>query len=166
MNSNIFNKKPQSQVYLFDWGDTLMVDFPDYSGKMYQWPKVQALANAEIVLATLAKTATIFIATGAADSTEKEIKLAFERANLNQYISGYFCKENLGVDKNSLAFFPRIIEKLNVAASQIVMVGDSYKNDIQPAITAGITAIWLTSKDNISTANEFKTVTDLSELIS
>ncbi|MEL0629073.1 HAD family hydrolase [Psychromonas aquatilis] len=166
MNSNIFNKKPQSQVYLFDWGDTLMVDFPDYSGKMYQWPKIQVLANAEIMLATLAKTATIFVATGAADSTEQEIKLAFERANLNQYISGYFCKENLGVDKKSLAFFPRIIEKLNVPASQIVMVGDYYQNDIQPAIIAGITAIWLTSKDNISTANEFKTITDLSELIS
>lgn len=30
-----------SKTYLFDWGDTLMVDFPDQEGKMCNWSKVE-----------------------------------------------------------------------------------------------------------------------------
>jgi len=29
-------------VYLFDWGDTLMVDFPGTPGKMCDWQVVEA----------------------------------------------------------------------------------------------------------------------------
>ncbi|MBW6469119.1 MAG: hypothetical protein K0B85_08190 [Coriobacteriia bacterium] len=31
---------------LFDWGDTLMVDCPEYSGPMRAWPHVEAEARA------------------------------------------------------------------------------------------------------------------------
>ncbi|TOF26880.1 hydrolase, partial [Vibrio parahaemolyticus] len=35
-----------SKVYLFDWGDTLMIDFPDQIGKMCDWVNVQAVNGA------------------------------------------------------------------------------------------------------------------------
>ena len=82
------------EVYLFDWGDTLMVDFPNASGKMCDWENVKAVTGAKNALNALSRHAKIYVATGAADSTELEIKLAFERVGLSEFISGYFCKAN------------------------------------------------------------------------
>ncbi|MDP5039553.1 MAG: hypothetical protein NWQ26_01620 [Paraglaciecola sp.] len=33
--------------YLFDWGNTLMVDNPNYSGPMCDWPRLDGLAGAK-----------------------------------------------------------------------------------------------------------------------
>jgi len=130
-------------VYLFDWGDTLMVDFQDQQGKMCHWSKVQAVDGALEVLAELSKNNLIYVATNAADSTETEIQEAFERVGLAQYIDGYFCKANLDIGKGTPEFFGRIIKSLNVSPEMITMVGDSFENDIAPAISAGIHVIWL-----------------------
>jgi phosphoglycolate phosphatase-like HAD superfamily hydrolase len=91
-------------IYLFDWGDTLMVDFPDVIGKMCDWEVVKAVSGAKEALEVLSKHSQIYVATGAADSTELEIKLAFERVGLSQFISGSFCKANLGLSKGSPEF--------------------------------------------------------------
>ncbi|WP_220348003.1 hypothetical protein [Thalassotalea euphylliae] len=56
-------------IYLFDWGDTLMVDFPTAQGKMCEWENVQALDGAYELLSQLACHAAIYIATGAAESS-------------------------------------------------------------------------------------------------
>lgn len=130
------------QAYIFDWGDTLMVDFPEAQGKMCHWQKVAAVDGAQETLAVLSKTAKIYVATGAADSTEKEIKLAFERAELSQFISGYFCQENVGFTKGSTEFMPTILARINHPLNSIVMVGDNIEKDIKPALSAGIKAIW------------------------
>ena len=34
--------KLMTEIFLFDWGDTLMVDFPGVPGKMCDWDKVEA----------------------------------------------------------------------------------------------------------------------------
>jgi putative hydrolase of the HAD superfamily len=34
------------ELYLFDWGDTLMVDRQDRAGEMCDWPEVEAVAGA------------------------------------------------------------------------------------------------------------------------
>ncbi|WP_375058237.1 HAD family hydrolase [Zobellella sp. DQSA1] len=131
-----------AKVYLFDWGDTLMVDFPDYQGKMCDWPRVQAVAGAREVLEALSRTHRIYIATGAADSSASEIEMAFERVGLSGHISGYFCMSNLGVPKDGPAFYERILARLGVAADQVTMVGDSLEKDILPALAAGLGAVW------------------------
>ena len=33
------------EAYLFDWGDTLMTDFPDASGKMCDWEHSEQMTN-------------------------------------------------------------------------------------------------------------------------
>ncbi|KOE91138.1 hypothetical protein ACS91_07585, partial [Vibrio parahaemolyticus] len=63
-----------SKVYLFDWGDTLMIDFPDQIGKMCDWVNVQAVNGALQTLEALSKQNQIYVATNAADSTESDIK--------------------------------------------------------------------------------------------
>ena len=131
-------------VYLFDWGDTLMVDFPDVTGKMCDWEIVEAISGAKEALEALSKHSQIYIATGAADSTELEIKRAFDRVGLSQFISGYFCKANLGLSKGTPEFIYSILDKLKIPSVSVAMVGDNYDKDIKPAIAAGIQSIWFT----------------------
>ncbi|RJX67157.1 HAD family hydrolase [Vibrio sinensis] len=132
-----------ANIYLFDWGNTLMVDFPVQNGKMCEWRDVQAVDGASELLAKLVKHSDIYIATNAADSSSNEIKAAFDRVDLAQYIDGYFCKANLGIGKGTPEFFHRILKELNVCASSVTMIGDSFDDDIAPALSVGIQAIWL-----------------------
>ncbi len=74
-----------TKVYLFDWGDTLMIDFPDQTGKMCDWENVQAVNAALQTLEALSKQHQIYVATNAADSTESDIKLTFDRVGLSLY---------------------------------------------------------------------------------
>lgn len=151
-------------TYLFDWGDTLMVDFPDAVGKMCDWAHVEAVTGAQEALAQLSKDTPIYLATGAADSSEQDIKKAFQRVGLNQYIAGYFCKENLGVTKGSPEFFNAILLQLDTPASQVIMVGDNYAKDVKPALSVGITPIWFAPDNNQPPSQEVRTIRCLREL--
>ena len=133
------------EVFLFDWGDTLMVDFPGMPGKMCDWDKVEAIEGAQEVLEKLSQRAHIYIATGAANSVESEIERAFARVGLNRFISGYFCKSNLGLSKGSAEFLPAILAQLNKSADKVAMVGDNLQKDIVPAAAIGIQPIWFLS---------------------
>jgi len=135
------------EVYLFDWGNTLMVNHPNMPGKMCDWPQVDTISGAQETLATLSQTADIYVATSAVDSCEIEVQQAFERVGLNQYIRGYFCKANIGAIKTDPDFLDLILARLNKPANKVAMVGDSIIKDIQPALVAGILPIWLT-EDN------------------
>lgn len=119
-----------------------MVDFPDALGKMHLWPTVKCIDGATTALSQLAKNSAIYIATNAADSDEHEIKKAFERVELAQYISGYFCFANTGLNKSTPAFYLEIIKNLGVAPKDVTMVGDTFDKDIRPALAAGLRAIW------------------------
>lgn len=131
-----------TKVYLFDWGDTLMIDFPDQSGKMCDWQRVEAVEGAVETLKILSKNHAIYVATNAADSTENEIQAAFSRVGLSAFITGYFCRANLGLGKENPMFYQAIVEQLGISPDYVVMVGDSLQNDIKPALAAGIQAIW------------------------
>jgi FMN phosphatase YigB (HAD superfamily) len=153
------------KTYLFDWGDTLMVDFPDASGKMCNWPEVQAVSGAKEVLASLTKKYTIYIATNAADSAEHEVQLAFERAGLSEYISGYFCKANLGLAKGTADFYTEIVHQLKLQPEDIVMVGDTLATDVIPALDAGLDAIWFNpTHQQHPQSVELRQIQDLREL--
>lgn len=151
-------------VYLFDWGDTLMVDFPNASGKMCDWEVVEAVTGAKQTLAVLSQHAKIYIATGAADSTERDIQRAFERVDLSQFISGYFCKANLGLTKGSPAFLNAILNHLKIPPARIAMVGDDFEKDIQPALAVGIQAYWFTCKNSQPAPDNVKIIRQLTQL--
>jgi len=152
------------KVYLFDWGDTLMVDYPNVTGKMCDWETVTAVTGAKETLAELAKHSSIYVATGAADSTQSEIKLAFDRVGLSEFITGYFCKDNLGLAKGTPEFLEAIISTLNTPTQNIAMVGDNFEKDIKPAIAVGINPIWFTPNNNAASSSNVRTINRLSEL--
>jgi FMN phosphatase YigB (HAD superfamily) len=54
-----------------------------------------------------------------------------------------FLSFQLGLSKPDKAFFHAALQQLNVPASEIVMIGDTYKNDIRPAIELGMKTIWV-----------------------
>ncbi|WP_417594877.1 HAD family hydrolase [Oceanospirillum sp.] len=161
------NRATNNAIFLFDWGDTLMVDFPEMTGKMKDWPKVQMMPEADRVLAELSQSARLFVATGAADSAESDIRAAFERVGLCTYIEGYFCQNNLGIGKGTPDFYRAIIKQLGVTPDQCTMVGDNFDKDIAPALEAGLRAVWLTgqSETREHNAQTFDRIKRLDELL-
>jgi putative hydrolase of the HAD superfamily len=152
------------KVYLFDWGDTLMVDFPDVEGKMRDWDVVKAVPGAKHALKILSKKAQIYIATAAANSSELDIHAAFERVGLSKYITGYFCKANVGFTKGKPEFLTSIFESLSTPLENIAMVGDNFEKDIQPAIDAGIQSFWFTTTSPVVIPEHVTVIKNLSEL--
>lgn len=153
-----------TEVYLFDWGDTLMVDFPGVPGKMCDWEIVEAVEGAEEALRFISNKAQVYVATGAAESTEAEIKKAFNRVGLDKYITGYFCRSNLGVKKGGPAFLSRILSRLGKHPSQVTMVGDSQKTDIEPSQSLGMNAVWLSKDKTLDPGNGVRVISSLREL--
>ena len=152
-------------IYLFDWGDTLMVDSNVFQGKMCDWPSVETVKGALETLTYLSQTHYIYIATGAIDSTENEIKRAFQRVGLSDFIKGYFCPENLKIEKGTSAFFEAIIKKLGVLPSQITMVGDNYEKDIKPAKALGMKVLWFMPETATLPNDEIVSISQLTDII-
>ncbi|BBM66156.1 hydrolase [Vibrio alfacsensis] len=133
-------------IYLFDWGNTLMVDFPHAQGKMCNWEHVETIPKAREMLSELSQNHSIYIATSASDSRLEDVQKAFQRVELDPFISGYFCYANLGVKKNHPAFYQAIAAQLKVKPTQLTMVGDLPQKDIYPAMEAGLNTIWFNPK--------------------
>lgn len=158
-----------TKTVLFDWGNTLMIDFPDAQGKMCDWESVEEVSGAQALLAELSKHHNIYVATNAADSSKADIIRAFERVGLSQYIDGYFCKASIGLSKYDSGFYPAIISQLGTKPKEITMIGDTLEKDIYPALEAGLKAVWLNAEGAIADSNlpivEVKNLTELLELL-
>ncbi|MEZ9663379.1 HAD family hydrolase [Vibrio cyclitrophicus] len=165
--SNITKQIDLTKIVLFDWGNTLMVDFPDAQGKMCDWERVKVVECAREILCELSKTHQLYVATNALDSSEQDIIKAFERVGLTRYLSGYFCKATLGLSKYDSDFYPAIISKLGVEPQDITMVGDTLEKDIYPALEAGLQAVWLNTSrvDFKSEPPRIVQIKNLSELL-
>ena len=129
------------KVFLFDWGDTIMKDFPNETGKMHTWQKVEAMPNAEKMLRELSQLADCYLATNAKDSDKEDILKALERVNLQKYFKDIFCYKEIGFSKPSKEYFDTIVEKLKIRKSEIVLVGDNLETDIKGADDYGIDSI-------------------------
>ena len=157
-----------TKTVLFDWGNTLMIDFPDAQGKMCDWETVKEVSGAQALLTKLSKHHNIYIATNAADSSKTDIICAFERVGLSQYIDGYFCKASIGLSKYEPGFYPAIISQLGTKPQEITMIGDTLEKDIYPALEADLQAVCLNTEGAIADTNlpivEVQNLTELLEL--
>ena len=75
---------------LFDWGDTLMRDFPDRSGPMADWPTVEAMPSIVAALEALHGRVGLAVATNAADSEPEQIRRALARGGLLHFFETIF----------------------------------------------------------------------------
>ncbi len=132
----------KSGCILFDWGDTLMKDFPEFKGPMVSWPHVEPINNAESTLKRLHPSYVIALATNAMDSSKEDIANALQRVNLLQYLDEIYCYRSIGFRKPSKEFFQYILNDLKMDKSQIIFVGDDLEKDIKGANDFGLRAVW------------------------
>jgi len=158
MNNNI-------RHIVFDWGDTLMRDDPSKNEPMYLWSEVHAIVGAEPALRELSKDYIISIATSAAQSDEEMVMEALSRVNLSQFISNVFTGKALGRKKTEIEFWKLIESKLQVDAGSILVVGDSFENDVLTSVSAGCSAVWFNpSSEEEHSGERYRTIHHLSEL--
>jgi putative hydrolase of the HAD superfamily len=133
---------PKIKTLVFDWGNTLMREFPEYSGIMADWPRVEAMPGANQALAILKDRFKIVLATNASQSDSDQVRLALARVGLSEPILSIFTPRQLGSRKPELTFFRALEGVLGTSPDQIVMVGDDYLSDAFGPHRAGWHAIW------------------------
>ena len=114
----------ENRCVLFDWGDTLMRDFAEFSGPMAAWPHVEALPNVKEVLSELRPQWTLALATNTVDSDEGAIWEALGRVGLRCLLDKVFCFQTIGHSKPSSDFFDYIIRALRMDTSRLVMCSE------------------------------------------
>lgn len=130
-------------VIVFDWGNTLMKVFPQYSGAMKNWPEVQAVEGARAALEALHGRYRLVVGTNAADSNAEQIMAALERVGLAEWVECVYTYQEIGSRKPAEQFFYRLEELLAVRRDDVCMVGDEFKADVLGPARAGWRAVWL-----------------------
>ena len=150
---------------LFDWGDTVMRDYPEITIPMVEWERVEVIQGITEVLAYLRSTGRrMVLATSAAISDEGQIRGALRRGGLDIYFSPIYCFKNTNLPKDE-AIYRYILNDLGLSASEVLMVGDGFEKDIQIPNTLGIFAVWFNPKsDEMSTDKLHVTVHSMQEL--
>jgi FMN phosphatase YigB (HAD superfamily) len=135
-------RSTKPQCILFDWGDTVMRNFPEFEGPMHLWPNVEPVPDIGPALQSLQPTSTLALATNAVDSGEDDIRKALQRCDLGGFFDVVFCFRKLGFRKPDRAFYGAILEGLGLEAQSVFMVGDTFESDVRAANGVGISAVW------------------------
>lgn len=95
------------------------------------------------------------------------VQTVLSELGLASYFDVIVDSSMVGIRKPDKRIFKVIINELNVNPSDIIVVGDSYKNDIVPAKLLGCRTIWLKVKvwsDNINTEKADKIIKTINDL--
>ncbi len=157
---------------VFDWGNTIMVDDGQFSGKMMDWPSVQAIEGAYGTLKLLSTKYQLVLASNAEDSSTLDISRALRLVDLDYIFHQIFTPNELSAKKPDPLFFQNVVKKINHPVEKIVMIGDDYIKDIVGAKLAGLKAIWfnpsgLTSNGHLPLQDmEVRNFNELTDVIS
>lgn len=130
------------KLVIFDCGDTVMRDFPQYAGPMADWPRVESMPGIAAALAALHPDRALAMATNAAESGAERVREALARVGLDGYFSAIVTARDIGVSKPDPAFFEAILAAFDCVPHQAVMVGDSFRTDIVGAKHASLHTVW------------------------
>jgi putative hydrolase of the HAD superfamily len=134
-----------------------MYDDPASAVPMVEWEAVRVVEGIADVLVDLhASGRRIILATGALVSDVSEIRGALARAGLDTYFSHIYSFKNTRLPKGE-AFYRHILADLNVPASDVLMVGDSFEKDVQIPNMLGIFAVWFNQRSGEIRNNELHT---------
>jgi putative hydrolase of the HAD superfamily len=134
---------PSIRAVVFDWGDTIMRDFPDYNTAMVYWPRVELIDGAREALAVLSPRFTCCLASNAGISDAELMGQALDRVAVRPYFHHLWTSKELGAAKPNPEFFLAITRRLGLRPEECVMVGNDYAKDIAGAKAAGLRTIWL-----------------------
>lgn len=129
------------KALVFDWGDTIMRDFP-FDGAMKDWPFVSLVPGLEETLGQLKEKYLLLMASNAADSSSTDIIEALKRVGVDHYFHHVFSSSDIGYEKPHPKFFQYIQQELNLEESELVMIGNSCEKDIRGAKSVAWKTIW------------------------
>ncbi len=72
----------------------------------------------------------------------KEQRAKLRDCGLDRYVDVLVVSEEVGVSKPDRRIFTTALHRAGVSASEAVMIGDSWANDIEGARRVGIPAVW------------------------
>ena len=133
------------RALLFDWGNTIMVDF-NLPGPMCDWERVAWVDGAESALKQLKGKFPCYIASNAPQSDSTQVRKALEKVGAAVYFEKIYSSFDIGFEKPDKRFFEAIINELSLDPSEFVMIGDNYHKDIEGAKACGIRTIFLNIK--------------------
>lgn len=136
----------RKKVVIFDWGDTVMRDFTEFSGPMVDWPRVEIIDGIEESLALISSHFTTCLASNAGNSNAELMGLALERVGIRGYFTHLFTSKELGYNKPDPNFFKEIISRIGVNPLECIMIGNDYERDIVPSKMAGMETILYAEK--------------------
>jgi len=150
---------------LFDWGDTVMRDYPEITIPMVEWESVEVIEGIADVLAYLHSSGRhIVLATSAQISDEGQIRAALARGGLDTYFSRIYCFKNTNLSRGE-AFYRHILKDLAIPASDVLMVGDGFEKDIEIPNALGMFAVWFNPKsDEVRKSDLHETIHSMEEL--
>jgi HAD superfamily hydrolase (TIGR01662 family) len=122
----------------FDMGGTLFHE--DYAATR----SLRTTPFAEHAIEQLSHHATLVVATNS-NYSEGQIGNLLERLHMRPYFSHIFTSQTTVAMKPQPHYFETMLRELELTPDQMIMVGDSYLQDIAGAKRAGLWTIWLTS---------------------
>lgn len=141
------NQNPKMiKAIIFDWGDTVMRDYPELDTPMYTWEHVEYIPDIEQALQILHKKYTMVIATNAVQSDTAAMIKALERVGAEQYFGFFFSSKDLGYEKPDIRFFTTIADIIIIKPEECIMLGNLYEKDITGAKDAGMKTILFDEK--------------------
>ncbi|MEJ2186522.1 MAG: HAD family hydrolase [Gemmatimonadota bacterium] len=129
------------RVLVFDWGDTLMRDFPGYSGPMARWPEVEVMPGAREALQALVGEYVCCVASNAGSSDGRLMEEALRRGGIGGFFQHFFTSSELGYSKPDVRFFREVVRRLGVEPYEALMIGNDYARDIVPARSVGMRTV-------------------------
>lgn len=131
---------------IFDWGDTLMIDYSECQGAMVMWERVAPMPEVIETMPLLSEMLPCAVASNAVESDAELMKQAFERIGLDHYFSFFITSKELGANKPSDSFFKGIAAKTNYLTKEMCVVGNDYTKDIVGAKNVGMKTILITDR--------------------
>ncbi|MCX6231477.1 MAG: HAD family hydrolase [Bacteroidetes bacterium] len=129
------------KAIIFDWGDTVMRDFPELKTPMFSWEKVEYIPDVEQALEILMNKYILVIATNAGQSDTNAMIKALKRVAADKYFSYFFSSKDLGFEKPDIRFFTSIALTIEIKPEDCIMIGNLYEKDICGAKDAGMYTI-------------------------
>lgn len=145
------------KAILFDWGNTLMLDYPDEKGPMINWSKLSLTENADKSLSVLSNDYKCYLATNARDSNIREIQMALDAVNIGKYISYIFCYDEIRFLKPSPEYFNYIKSYLKMNNDEMLFIGDDLEKDYYGPRQFGLRSILYDPKNVINDDKIIKT---------
>ncbi len=133
------------KAILFDWGGTLMREFPEYYQENADWSRVETMPGVSEVLTALSKDYDLYVASNWSGRFAERLPIALEQVNIKKFFKEIFTAKSLGVLKPEPRFYKEILKRIEADPQEVVMVGDDLHNDVIAAKQAGLFAVMYTT---------------------